>query len=517
MRYTFLLFCLAAIGLVMTSSCKKSAEEVNAVSVDFLYTPDAANPNKISFTAKISGTYDLIQWTFDGGEVLKGSQSVSKVFALAGSYKVVLSAWRGLEEIKCEKVITIEKNLLNLDFSFQPAPQNANLISFSANIAGKYDKVVWDFGNGAAASDEISPSVTYPQAGTYKVKLSVWSQNLSFEVVKSVTISKNLVDLSIISEPVANDPYRFKFRSSVSGTYSGLKWEIKGKTVADKAEIDGYFPFKGTYRVVLTASSGGYNFTAEKSINIQTSDPDYAAKIPLVWSEDFDGTALNTLDWRVETNIHVNNELQTYTPSGNYSIANGMLTITCNKVNDDGAFGSYTSARLNTQGKRSFTYGRIEARLRLPKGKGTWPAFWMLGESIGAGTGWPKCGEMDIMEYVGYDPTWVQGSLHSAEFSGGSAKNGRFQLPVNNDEAEWHVYGVVWQPDKISFYVDDYTKPYYTYNAPSVKTEYNWPYDKPFFVLLNLAFGGDWGGAKGIDKSLVSMKYDIDWVRYYGE
>jgi beta-glucanase (GH16 family) len=268
----------------------------------------------------------------------------------------------------------------------------------------------------------------------------------------------------------------------------------------------------GNYTVLVAT----YNDNVHKDTTFQVSVY-YKQQYTLKWSDEFEGTSLNTNNWGVETNIHVNNELQTYTNSGNYSIADGVLTITCKKVNNDGVYGSYTSARLNTFGKKSFKYGRLEARLKLPKGKGTWPAFWMLGESIGSGTVWPKCGEIDMMEYVGVDPLWVQGSLHSQSYYGGNSKNGRYQLFSTNNETEWHIYGIIWDANKISFYVDDYSKPYYTYPAPATKTADNWPYDNNFFVILNLAFGGDWGGYAGIDKTLENMIYQIDWVRYYAQ
>lgn len=267
-----------------------------------------------------------------------------------------------------------------------------------------------------------------------------------------------------------------------------------------------------TYNVLVAA----YNNNVHKDTTFKVSVY-YKQQYSLKWSDEFDGNSLNTNNWAVETNIHVNNELQTYTSSGNYSIEDGILTITCKKVNNNGVYGSYTSARLNTFGKKSFKYGRMEARLKLPKGKGTWPAFWMLGDNINSGTNWPKCGEIDIMEYVGVDPFWVQGSLHSQNYSGGNSKNGRYQLPTTNDEAQWHVYGLLWDANKISFYVDDYTKPFYTYPAPTTKTADNWPYDNNFFVILNFAFGGDWGGYAGIDKTLDNMTYQIDWVRYYAQ
>ena len=267
-----------------------------------------------------------------------------------------------------------------------------------------------------------------------------------------------------------------------------------------------------TYTVMVAA----YNDNVHKDTTFQVSVY-YKEQYTLKWSDEFDGNTLNTDNWVVETGIHVNNELQAYTNTGNYSVANGVLTINCQKINDSGTYGSYTSARLKTQGKKSFKYGKLEARLKLPKGKGTWPAFWMLGESIGAGTNWPACGEIDIMEYVGADPLMIQGSLHSQSQYGANSRNGRFQLPSNNDEAQWHVYGMTWNASKISFYIDDSTNPYYTCTAPAVKTADNWPFDNNYFILLNLAFGGDWGGYKGIDTTLTNMSYQIDWVRYYAQ
>ncbi len=264
-----------------------------------------------------------------------------------------------------------------------------------------------------------------------------------------------------------------------------------------------------TYPIQVTAFNGSLRKDTTLSVTVL-----YNSK--LVWSDEFDGTSLNTANWNVETGIHVNNELEMYTNTGNYTVSGGILTINCYKVNNNGTYGSYTSARINTTGKKSFKYGRVEARLKLPKGLGTWPAFWMLGDNI-ATVGWPKCGEIDNMEYVGADPLWVQGSLHSQSQYGNNSRNGRYQLPASNDESQWHVYGIQWDATKIAFYVDDSSSPYYTCYAPTSKTADNWPFDNSFFIILNLAFGGDWGGYKGIDTSLTTMSYQIDWVRYYSD
>lgn len=273
-----------------------------------------------------------------------------------------------------------------------------------------------------------------------------------------------------------------------------------------------YKSYKGkhTYSVYVAA----YNGNIYKDTTFQVT-VNYEIKYKLEWSDEFDGTALNMNNWSVETGTHVNNELQVYTETGNYDIKDGVLTITCKKVDDNAVYGSYTSARINTYGKQSFKYGRIEARLKLPKGKGTWPAFWMLGNNIGTGTSWPTCGEIDIMEYVGVDPYWVQSSLHCQTDYGSTTRNGRYQLASNNDEGEWHVYGMIWTEDYLSFYVDDYEKPFYTCQAPTDRSEATWPYDNQFFIILNFAFGGNWGGYDGVDTSLDNMTYQVDWVRYY--
>lgn len=302
-----------------------------------------------------------------------------------------------------------------------------------------------------------------------------------------------------------------KFQSKVTGKYDVIIWNIDGITIGETDTITHHFNYKGDHVVVLQLWNGKKYLSAKKTIQIEQDD----ANIQPDWVEEFDSNSLNSSIWTVETGVHVNNELQVYSSAGNYNISNGVLTIICKKVNDNGAYGSYTSARLKTEGKKMFKYGRLEARLQLPKGKGTWPAFWMLGENINT-VSWPKCGEIDIMENVGCNPLWIHGTLHSQNNYGTNGRGGKTQLSTVSDEAEWHVYGVNWDSQKISFYIDDYTKPYATIYAPTQKPSDNWPFDSNFFIILNLAFGGDWGGYQGIDKTLDNMEYKIDWVRYYG-
>lgn len=226
-----------------------------------------------------------------------------------------------------------------------------------------------------------------------------------------------------------------------------------------------------------------------------------------VWADEFNqGAQPNREDWNYELGAGGwgNNELQTYTEdTKNVRIENGKMVIEARNEN------TITSARLTTQKKHSFKYGRVEARLKLPQGRGTWPAFWMLGENISQ-YGWPACGEIDIMEYVGYQPGIVHGSLHTPSSYGATVNTSSYQLA--DAESAFHVYAIEWDEDKIRFFVDDVN--FYTY-APSTKNSDTWPFDQEQFIILNLAIGGNWGGAQGVDYNIFPQKYEIDYVRVY--
>lgn len=237
-------------------------------------------------------------------------------------------------------------------------------------------------------------------------------------------------------------------------------------------------------------------------------------KYELIWSDEFDGEVFNEDYWSLEEGYVANDELQDYQKSGNHYLSNGTLKIVAKKLNDDKKFGSYTSARLNSYGKQGFTYGRIEARMKLPTGVGTWPAFWMLGNSIMEGTRWPTCGEIDIMEYVGFDPNIIWGSIHSKANNhiDGTQKTGSITI---EGEDRWHTYGILWEESGIKFYFETPENVYYEVVAPEIKTAENWPFDEPHFLLLNLAVGGMWGGLKGVDNTIFDTTMEVDYVRVY--
>ena len=201
-----------------------------------------------------------------------------------------------------------------------------------------------------------------------------------------------------------------------------------------------------------------------------------------------------------------NAEAQYYTDrSENVVVENDNLKIIAQKENFQGA--SYTSARLKTQDKFDFTYGRLDVRAKLPKGGGTWPAIWMLGANFPE-VGWPNCGEIDIMEYVGNEPGSIQSALHNPSSFGDTIY--RKSTDITDESDAYHVYSMIWSEEQISFYLDG--ERFYVYR-PENRSSSNWPYDKPQFLILNVAMGGSLGG--DIDPSFTSSSMEIDYVRIY--
>ena len=233
----------------------------------------------------------------------------------------------------------------------------------------------------------------------------------------------------------------------------------------------------------------------------------------LVWSDEFDYNGLpDPQKWNYEEGMLRNNEAQFYVREDdrNTRVSNGFLTIEARK--DDDGRAAYSSASLITLGKKSFQYGRFDVRAKLPVGKGTCPAIWMLGENIRE-VGWPECGEIDIMENVGFDSLMIHGNIHTEAFNHVKKTNKGNSILVEKPWEEFHVYSVDWRPDTIHFFVDD--QKYFTYAKPENATDAEWPFDKPHYLILNLAIGGGWGGQQGIDDSKFPHEFVIDYVRVY--
>lgn len=222
------------------------------------------------------------------------------------------------------------------------------------------------------------------------------------------------------------------------------------------------------------------------------------------WSYDMGDGCPNVCGWG-------NNELEYYTSNEkNVRVENGSLIIEAHK--EKTGTKEYSSTRIVSKQKGDWVYGRIEVRAKLPKGRGTWPAIWMLSTDWKHG-GWPASGEIDIMEHVGVDPNVIHGTLHSEKYNHvkGTQQEGKITIPDAQDA--FHIYAIEWSKDKVDFYVDD--KMYHSVVRNPTDNFTGWPFDQRFHLIMNLAVGGNWGGMKGVDESIWPQRMEVDYVRVY--
>jgi beta-glucanase (GH16 family) len=236
----------------------------------------------------------------------------------------------------------------------------------------------------------------------------------------------------------------------------------------------------------------------------------------LVWGDEFkqpEGSPPDASKWSYDTggNGWGNHELEHYTSrTNNVRIENGKLVIEARKENF--AKRNYTSGRIQTAGKFSATYGRFEARIKIPRGQGIWPAFWPLGTNI-AETGWPACGEIDIMENIGKEPETIHGTVHGPGYSGGKGIGGPTTLPGGASVAdEFHVFAVECEPDRVAWFMDG--KQYFEVTPARLPKGTRWAFNGPKFVILNLAVGGDWPGNPD-STSTYPQRMVVEYVRVY--
>lgn len=246
----------------------------------------------------------------------------------------------------------------------------------------------------------------------------------------------------------------------------------------------------------------------------------------LAWSDEFDYDGPpDPTKWGYEEGFVRNHEAQFYTVGRreNARVERGMLIIEARKEHWDNPHyqegvtsesasrksAEYTSASLNTLHKQRTLFGRMEMRAKLPSGKGVWPAFWTLGENMDA-VGWPRCGEIDIMEFVGHDPNLIYGTLHWGGKSGDNQSSGG-HATIGNLKDAFHVFAVNWAPERIEFFVDG--KKYHSVELDKAGSDVDNAFRKPQYLLLNLAMGGDWGGA--IDDQIMPQQLQVDYVRVY--
>ena len=276
----------------------------------------------------------------------------------------------------------------------------------------------------------------------------------------------------------------------------------------------------GTYTVKVTAySADNKSATATKQITVTVSpsgeentSPENYPGMSLVWRDEFNGSTLNTTDWVYETGTGANgwgnNELQYYKQE-NLTVADGLLTITAKRENFSGS--AYTSSRIKTQDRKTFRYGRIDFRAKLPKGKGIWPALWMLGNNIST-VSWPASGEIDIMELVGGGPgkdNTVHGTIHY-DNNGMYANTGKsFTLPEGDFSDKFHVFSILWDANSIKWYVDNQEFNSIDISNPAMSELHN-----PFFLLINLAVGGNWPGSPDAN-TVFPQKMMVDYLRVF--
>jgi beta-glucanase (GH16 family) len=242
-------------------------------------------------------------------------------------------------------------------------------------------------------------------------------------------------------------------------------------------------------------------------------------KQKLVWHDEFDYTGHpDTTRWGYDLGDGCpsvcgwgNNEGEFYTPDlKNARVEKGNLVIEARK--DSAGKKAFTSARLVTKFKGDWKYGKIEVRAKLPRGKGTWPAIWMLSTDWSYG-GWPTSGEIDIMEHVGHDPGVIHGTLHSEKYNHvkGTQQEGKYTVPDCQDA--FHVYAIDWKESQIDFSIDDHI--YHSVKRNPADDFKGWPFDKRFHLILNIAVGGNWGGMQGVDPTIWPQQMIVDYVRVY--
>ncbi len=340
------------------------------------------------------------------------------------------------------------------------------------------------------------------------------------ELSKAAT---NTVTVNFATEDgTATSPEDFIERSGVLEFAPGETVKNIEINVVGEIEIEGDESFEVTLTDIVNATFSGSTATGtirnddDNESFIYTTEgytsPEAYQGMSLVWEEDF-LSDISGADWNFETGTGNggwgNNELQYYTNElTNVFVANGNLVITAREQSTNGS--SYSSARLTTENKKSFKFGRIDVRAKMPKGKGIWPAIWMLGENHSQ-VGWPRCGEIDIMEMLGQTPKKVYGTAHWGDDVSSHTSAGHFtNSPVDCDQ-EYNVFSIKWEQDKVEFLFNDVQ--YHQITNTTVGGQ-NYPFNDPFFFILNVAVGGNWPGSPD-GSTVFPQRMFIDYIRVF--
>lgn len=374
------------------------------------------------------------------------------------------------------------------------------------NVVGEATNIEWTSSDDSVAT-VFHGVITANAIGSATITAKSGSTTVNAQVFVSGTDGSTLRISPAFVSLKKGDTYHFQY----GNTYGlDLTWTSSAEDVV-LVDQQGVITALKPGNATITLSTPVESVTALVAVEHKWGD------YSLVWSDEFNGSKLDESVWNYNTGGGGwgNNELQYYTTRlENIRLANGYLEIEARKETYENR--EYTSARIYSKGKKSFLYGKMEARIKFPGGVGTWPAFWMMGES----GGWPKCGEIDIMEHVGYLDNRASFALHTQEKNGSNGRNWHathfFDYPLSND---FHVYGVEWcqeeenGKDCIHFLVDG--EIYATVWETKIGDHDSWPFYKPHYFILNLAIGGNMGGK--VDDSIFNQQriMYVDWVRVY--
>ncbi len=388
------------------------------------------------------------------------------------------------------------------------APSNASIKTLSYSSS-----------NTSLATVDSKGKVTLKKTGTVVIT-AMSTDGSSKKATLTITIITPVKSISLMETKVTqNIGTSYQLSPSVlpsNATNKKLTYNSSNKALATVDSKGKVSLLKAGTITITVAASDGSGVKASCTFIIKDPYEGYS----LVWKDDFNGTKLNTKDWNYE--LHdpgwVNNELQRYTDSSeNISVKDGSLTIKAiKKVDKNGT--TYTSGRVNTQGKHDFKYGRFEARIQVPSGKGFLPAFWMMPTDENLYGQWPKCGEVDIMEVLGDKTDKAYGTLHFGEPH--TQKQGTYTLTKGDFTSEYHVYTCDWEPNEIKFYVDgvlyNTVNDWFTKKNGFGEVTYPAPFDQPFYMILNLAVGGNWPGNPDQTTQFgKNAELKVDYVKVY--
>jgi beta-glucanase (GH16 family) len=385
---------------------------------------------------------------------------------------------------------------------------NCFLLSFKKSGAGKPDAVV-----------PLMKVVNASQARTASESV----MHVQFTLNKTTTVPVS-VDYSLKDgTAVAGKDYVAAFGTvtiPANKTMADVKVTIKGDpTNTRQANLTFSIVLSNPKNCTIAAGTPEEAIVTEDGTNLSTDTTGYRTPLSypgykLVWNDEFSGDKIDPNTWNFEIgngdNGWGNHELEYYTNSPkNVFVSNGNLIIEARKEAISGF--NYTSARVTTQNKKAFTFGRIDIRAKLPVAKGLWPALWMLGSNIST-VSWPACGEIDIMELIGTDPKTTHSTLHwGASSQSHASKGAAYTLPKANFSHQFHVFSAIWVKDSIQFLVDDHL--FLTVSKADVGRA-NYPFNDPQFFIFNVAVGGDWPGPPDNSTSFPQRMF-IDYVRVF--